>query len=175
MSKDATILLFRCLTASTIIGAATATARQPAPIEAWPLQQQHLLAGRYTGKLQPYTQDCQAVRADLVLHKTGKPSDNSRRYTLKTTCIAGAARHTAPKTMVGSWWIDQIGGSCLMLSFEDPNDPMIGPNIYGFRIEQDTISERHAHRTDYALAQDGHNCHSGNPPEDQDKVLRRVR
>lgn len=167
MYKEAmSILLFG-------LAVAAADAAQPASGDDWPPQRQHLLAGRYVGKLQGYTRDCETVRADLRL-EVGAASETAHRYTLTTTCIAGAARRAAPRTITGVWGIDQMASSCLMLGFEDPDDPQVGPNIYGFRVEEAESRSRRA-AADYVLAQDGMNCHSGMPPEHADKRLRRVR
>lgn len=170
MSKDATRIMLLCLAASV----ATANAQQAGPTDEWPLQRQHLLAGRYVGKLQAYTQDCQTVRAELKLDVRGA-NEALHPYTLTTTCIDSDMRHTAPRTIAGSWSLDQLGGSCLMLGFEDPDDPLVGPNLYGFRLEEANTRPRRGEGANYVLAQDGSNCHSGMPPEHQDKRLRRVR
>lgn len=170
MSKDTIRIMLLCLAAS----AAMANARQADPADGWPLQRQHLLAGHYAGKLQSYMRNCQTVRAELWLQMQPQ-REKSRRYTLKTTCIAGAAQHAPPRTISGSWWMDRVGDSCLTLSFEDPGDPQIGPSLYGFRIEQDPPSGSRPRAAGQVLVQDGHNCHSGSPPEQRDKRLRRVR
>ncbi|MBB4126203.1 hypothetical protein GGR77_001493 [Xanthomonas translucens] len=167
--------MYKEATSALLLGlaAAAADAAQPASGDDWPPQRQQLLAGRYVGKLQGYTPDCDTVRADFKL-EAGVASETAHRYTLTTTCIAGAARHTAPRTITGMWGIDQMASSCLTLGFEDPDDPQVGPTIYGFRVEEAASRGRRA-AADYVLAQHGMNCHSGMPSEHADKRLRRVR
>ncbi|MCL1551810.1 hypothetical protein [Xanthomonas nasturtii] len=97
-----------------------------------------------------------------------------QRYRLKTFCIAGGQLNEPPRTITGSWNMDETSGSCLILNFMDVNDPMVGPNIYGFVVEEAPLSSDHERPT-FLLAQDGHNCHSGRSPEYDDKVLKRAR
>ncbi|MEB1528820.1 hypothetical protein [Xanthomonas sp. WHRI 7945] len=172
MNKEAMSALLLGLAAAT--AAMAADSPQPASGDDWPPQRQKLLAGRYVGKLQGYTRDCETVRADLRL-EVGSASETVHRYTLTTTCITGAGRQVAPRTITGVWGIDQMASSCLTLGFEDPDGPQVGPNIYGFRVEEAQARGRRAAAADYDLAQDGINCHSGMPPEHADKRLRRVR
>ncbi|MFA1719667.1 hypothetical protein [Xanthomonas campestris] len=147
--------------------------QQADPDTAWPPGRQHLLAGHYVGKLHPDIAPCQAVRAELWL-EAAQGDKSSRRYTLKTTCIAPESqRSNSVVTERGPWWLDIVGSECLMLSREDASDLSLNPNLYGFRITTEpTASDQ---KPSYSLAQDGHNCHSGDWPEHRDKVLKRVR
>ncbi|CAD1794188.1 hypothetical protein XarjCFBP8253_00050 [Xanthomonas arboricola pv. juglandis] len=148
-------------------------AHQVDPPTAWPASRQHLLAGHYVGKLHPSNTQCQAVRAELWLEAI-KGNKQSRHYILKTTCIAPKTqRGTASTTERGPWWLDQMGDECLILSRDDVSDLSLDPNMYGLRINQETGPN--GQQAILSLAQDGHNCHSGSPPEHRDKVLRRVR
>ncbi|MCC8618204.1 hypothetical protein [Xanthomonas vesicatoria] len=173
MSKDAMKTILACTIAIAVGVASTASAEQTNPNDLWPLQRQQLLTGTYTGKLSSYTQDCQTVSAELFLSMP-MPSREMQRYTLKTICIAGGQLNDPPRTITGSWDLNESSGSCLTLNFMDVNDPMVGPNIYGFAVEEDQLTSDHKH-PNYLLAQDGSNCHSGRSPEYDDKVLRRVR
>ncbi len=120
-----------------------------------------------------HTAPCQAVRAELWL-EAAQGDKSSRRYTLKTTCIAPESqRSNGVVTERGPWWLDIVGSECLMLSRDDASDLSLNPNLYGFRINiEPTASDQ---KPSYSLAQDGHNCHSGDWPEHRDKVLKRVR
>ncbi|AVQ07546.1 TPA: hypothetical protein HH295_00450 [Xanthomonas vasicola pv. zeae] len=157
------------------ISAGTALAEQNAnqddPPTAWPLGRQHLLAGHYVGKLHPDNVQCQAVRAELWLEAKG--NKESRRYILKTVCIAPETqRSTTTTTERGPWWLDKNGDDCLILSRNDVSDLSLNPNMYGFRINEETGSK--GQQASFSLAQDGNNCNSGNPLEHRDKVLRRA-
>ncbi|WP_115554141.1 hypothetical protein [Xanthomonas arboricola] len=173
MSKDAKKTLLTCTIALVLFVVSTASAAQKGRSDLWPLKRQQVLTGTYTGQLASYTQDCQTVRAELFLSMP-TPSRNMQRYTLKTTCIAGNQLNGPPRKITGAWDMDEGSGSCLVLNFIDVDDPMVGPNIYGFAVEEDPLPSDHKHPI-YILAQDGHNCHSGRSPEYDDKVLRRVR
>ncbi|MBB6574550.1 hypothetical protein [Xanthomonas arboricola] len=173
MSKEAKKTLLACTIAIVLVVVSTASAEQKDQSDLWPLKRQQVLTGTYTGQLTSYTQDCQTVRAELFLSMP-TPSGNMQRYTLKTTCIAGNQLNGPPRTITGAWNMDEAIGSCLVLNFMDVDDPMVGPNIYGFAVEEDLLPSDHKHPI-YVLAQDGHNCHSGRSPEYDDKVLRRVR
>ncbi|MEA9564809.1 MULTISPECIES: hypothetical protein [unclassified Xanthomonas] len=172
MSKDAKKTLLACTIALVLVVVSTASAEQKDRSDLWPLKRQQVLTGTYTGQLTSYTQDCQTVRAELFLSMP-TPSRNMQRYTLKTTCIAGNQLNGPTRTITGAWDMDEASGSCLVLNFIDVDDPMVGPNIYGFDVEEDPLHSDHKHHI-YVLAQDGHNCHSGKSPEYDDKVLRRV-
>ncbi|MEA9921903.1 hypothetical protein [Xanthomonas campestris] len=174
MFKNAlkSLLVFSFVSATVTAFLGMAAAQQAHPSDLWPLQRQYLLIGTYVGKLNSYKQDCQVVHAELSL-SMATPSSTIQRYTLKTTCMAGGKPNAAPATITGSWDMDQKIGSCLILNFVDSNDPMIGPTVYGFSVEPDAASDG-TMRPNYILAQDGDSCHSGRPPEDADKVLRKL-
>ncbi|KLD70982.1 hypothetical protein Y887_08790 [Xanthomonas pisi DSM 18956] len=170
MARSVLLILF-------VSGASPAQAEKRASqddaLTDWPLSRQHLLAGHYVGKLHPDNRQCQSVRAELWL-EAAKANKDSRRYTLKTTCITGQAQgRAATLTERGPWWLDMMGDECLILSREDVSDLSLNPNLYGFRINPAGTSK--GHRAGYELAQDGQNCHSGDWPEHRDKVLKRVR
>ncbi|AUI90186.1 hypothetical protein EBA01_08185 [Xanthomonas oryzae pv. oryzae] len=115
-------------------------ANQDDPPTAWPLGRQHLLAGHYVGKLHPDNTQCQAVRAELWLE--AKANKKSRRYILKTACIAPEAQHsTTTTTERGPWWLDKNGDDCLTLSRDDVSDLSLNPNMYGFGINEETDSK----------------------------------
>lgn len=158
---------------STSTALAEQNANQNDPPTAWPLSRQHLLVGHYVGKLHPDNTQCQAVRAELWL-EAKKGNKESRRYTLKTSCVdPQTQRRAAITTERGPWWLDRMGDECLMLSRDDVSDLSLNPNMYGFRINKETATR--GQEASFSLAQDGNNCHSGSPPEHRDKVLRRVR
>ncbi|MBB3802718.1 hypothetical protein FHR47_002997 [Xanthomonas arboricola] len=172
MQADAAVIssLFLLISAGTTF--AEQNANRDDPPSAWPLGRQHLLAGHYVGKLYPNNTQCQAVRAELWLEAKG--NKESRRYILKTACIAPETqRSTTTTTERGPWWLDKNGDECLILSRDDVSDLSLNPNMYGFRIDQETGPK--GQQASFSLVQDGNNCHSGSPLEHRDKVLRRAR
>ncbi|MEQ8035206.1 hypothetical protein [Xanthomonas sp. WHRI 6106] len=173
MSKDAKNTRLACTMAIAIVAAGTAAAEPANRSDPWPLERQQLLTGHYTGQLESYAQDCRVVSAELSLSMP-TPSRKMQRYTLKTFCIAGGHVNDAPRTMTGFWDMAERIGSCLLLNFIDVDDPLVGPNIYGFAVEEDLPSSDDQHPK-YLLVQDGQNCHSGRSPEYDDKVLRKTR
>ncbi|APP74643.1 hypothetical protein [Xanthomonas vesicatoria] len=143
----------------------------------WPERRQHLLAGRYTGKIQVQVDRsaCPSATADLRLVAIkGRPE--SRRYTLTYTGLSGKDPNYRKRivTLRSTWWIDEIAGSCLILEREpDPalNPPLDYP-LYGFRIlENDAPGAGHG----IVLSQDGSDCESGGASEYHDKKLKRIR
>ncbi|KUF24654.1 hypothetical protein [Xanthomonas phaseoli] len=143
----------------------------------WPERRQHLLAGRYTGKIQVQVDRgaCPSASADLRLEAI-KGSQDSRHYTLTYTCLSGTDPNYRKKTVTlrSTWGIDEIAGSCLILQREpDPtlNPPLYYP-LYGFRIhENDSPGAGHG----IVLSQDGSDCESGGASEYLDKKLKRLR
>jgi hypothetical protein len=143
----------------------------------WPARRQHLLAGRYTGKIQVQVdrRACPSATADLRLEAIkGRP--DSLHYTLTYTCLSGKDPNYRKKivTLRSTWGIVEIAGSCLILEREpDPalNPPLYYP-LYGFRIlENEAPGASHS----IVLSQDGSDCESGGASEYLDKTLKRVR
>lgn len=83
----------------------------------WPKERQHELAGRYAGTLRGY--ECENMVASLTL-------DKAHHYVLTVDCTE---ENLPARTLRGNWWIDEIGGSCLILNKENGEEKM-----FGFRI-----------------------------------------
>ena len=86
----------------------------------WPMERQHELAGEYAGTLRDH--ECANMAARLTL-------DEAHRYVLTVHCTD---QESPPRTLRGDWWIDEIGGSCLIL---DKNRDEV--KMFGFRISDD--------------------------------------
>src|SRR5688572_21981346 len=86
----------------------------------WPKERQHELAGHYVGTLRDY--ECENMIANLAL-------DKAHHYVLTVECTE---EDSSARTLRGGWWIDEIGGSCLILNNEDGEEKM-----FGFRISDD--------------------------------------
>ncbi len=101
----------------------------------WPKERQHELAGHYAGTLHDY--ECKDMIARLTL-------DKAHHYSLKVQCMDP---HSVARTFHSGWWIDEIGGSCLILNQQDRDEKM-----FGFRISDDAMR----------LLPDGSSCDAAN-------------
>lgn len=72
---------------------------------------------------------------------------SNKRYSLTTRCDRGKG---IEEVVTGSWWIDEIAGSCLSLMHEPPPLHSDDERWYGFRIGDNASS----------LSQDGSQCTS---------------
>ncbi|QBG83281.1 hypothetical protein EYR27_04220 [Xanthomonas oryzae] len=54
-----------------------------------------------------------------------------------------ATQHSTTTTNErGPWWLDKNVDDCLIISRDDVSDLSLNPNMYGFRINEETDSKR---------------------------------
>lgn len=120
----------------------------------WPADRQSLLEGRYSGTVRDSShagRDCEFSTAELDVL-----GDN--RYAIDLRCREAPSRH---RRLEGSWWIDEIAGSCLIL-VRPGADASSGQHMYGFRIVGAAV----------ALVQDGGGCQAADE-RDRGMILHR--
>jgi hypothetical protein len=121
----------------------------------WPKERQPQLAGHYKG----YVRDWMNKKTACEYKSANLHIQANNRYSLSTRCDRGKG---AEEVVTGSWWIDEIAGSCLILMREPPLQ-YEDENWYGFRIEGDAVS----------LSQDGGQCTAADE-RDNGMILRRA-
>lgn len=121
----------------------------------WPRDRQHLLVGDYAGTLRDgWRRDmaCEFLDARLTVNVDG-------RYALHGRCTDGSGDRAILR---GSWWVDEIAGSCLIL-MQEPPIPGQDDRLFGFRIVGAAV----------ALVQDGGNCQAADE-RDRGMILERI-
>ncbi|TDK28462.1 hypothetical protein E2F46_00790 [Luteimonas aestuarii] len=120
----------------------------------WPPARQPLLAGEYSGKVRDGWQRdgaCEFLSARLRL-------STDKTYVLDLHCAADA---TGTRMLRGTWWIDEIAGSCVILVDPQPV-PTRDDRLFGFRVIGDAD----------ALRQDGGGCQAA---DERDEAMVLVR
>lgn len=120
----------------------------------WPPERQHLLKGSYVGTVRDGAREgrsCEFASAELDVLR-------DRRYAIRLRCKDDSSLHTR---MHGTWWVDEIAGSCLIL-VRPGDEAWSGHHVYGFRIASATMT----------LQQDGDSCQAASE-RDRGMILHR--